>query len=127
MQLFLQEDDGQLKLDIKERDANKQVRSESKQETYSSKASELVEISLKKTLEDLSKELFGKDIKYRWVDAYFPFTHPSYELEILLDGEWTEVLGCGIMEHKILEEGRTCFLLFIFFVINLKNNVNFFF
>lgn len=31
----------------------------------------------------------------RWVDAYFPFTEPSYELEIFFNGEWLEVLGCG--------------------------------
>lgn len=85
---------------------NNQTRSKAKQEVYTSKANELVERSLKKTLEDLSKELFGKDIKFKWVDAYFPFTHPSYELEIWLNGEWTEVLGCGIIKHKILEKGK---------------------
>jgi phenylalanyl-tRNA synthetase alpha chain len=38
----------------------------------------------------------------RWIDTYFPFTHPSYELEIFFEGEWLEVLGCGITEHSIL-------------------------
>lgn len=31
----------------------------------------------------------------RWVEAYFPFTEPSYELEIFFNNEWLEVLGCG--------------------------------
>lgn len=35
------------------------------------------------------------DEQCRWIDAYFPFTEPSYELEIFFNGEWLEVLGCG--------------------------------
>eukprot|EP00958_Prasinococcus_capsulatus_P019812 scaffold2502_cov362-Prasinococcus_capsulatus_cf.AAC.8 len=57
---------------------------------------------LKKTLEGLARHLFG-DVEMRWVDAYFPFTEPSMELEIFFNGEWLEVLGCGVMEQEILE------------------------
>ena len=32
---------------------------------------------LKQTLEKISDDLFGKCEK-RWVDAYFPFTEPSF-------------------------------------------------
>ena len=42
---------------------------------------------LKQTLEKLSDDLFGKCEK-RWVDAYFPFTTPSFELEIFYDNKW---------------------------------------
>ena len=44
------------------------------------------------------KELFGSDIETRWTTHYFPFTHPSYELEIKFQGEWMEMLGSGIIE-----------------------------
>ncbi|CAB4065311.1 FARSA [Lepeophtheirus salmonis] len=46
--------------------------------------------------------LFGSDIQFKWVDAYFPFTHPSWELEILYCDKWIEVLGCGIVRQEIL-------------------------
>lgn len=36
------------------------------------------------------------------VDAYFPFTAPSWELEIFHNEKWMEILGCGIMRHEIL-------------------------
>ena len=53
-------------------------------------------------LESLNRHLFG-DVKFRWVDAYFPFTEPSYELEIFFNGKWMEVLGCGILRDKIID------------------------
>mmetsp|Transcript_2603 Transcript_2603/g.9447 ORF Transcript_2603/g.9447 Transcript_2603/m.9447 type:complete len:421 (-) Transcript_2603:741-2003(-) len=62
---------------------------------------EFVSRELKDTLEGLALHLFG-DVELRWVDAYFPFTEPSYELEIFFKGEWLEVLGCGVMQQTIL-------------------------
>lgn len=44
------------------------------------------------------------DVQYRWVDQYFPFTHPSWELEILFNDKWMELLGCGIMRQEILQK-----------------------
>ena len=40
---------------------------------------EVVSKELKETLEGLAQHLFG-EVEMRWVDAYFPFTEPSYEL-----------------------------------------------
>lgn len=60
------------------------------------------ERELKRVLEGLAKHLFGSEAETRWVDAYFPFTEPSFELEVLFNGEWLEVLGCGVMQREIL-------------------------
>ncbi|PSC68201.1 phenylalanine-tRNA chloroplastic mitochondrial [Micractinium conductrix] len=61
------------------------------------------ETELKRTLEGLAQHLFGK-VEMRWIDAYFPFTEPSFELEIFFKGEWLEVLGCGVMQQQILDK-----------------------
>lgn len=53
-------------------------------------ATEFAAEELKGALEGLAKHLFG-DVECRWIDAYFPFTTPSYELEIFFNGKWLEV------------------------------------
>ncbi|KAK7295742.1 hypothetical protein RJT34_18654 [Clitoria ternatea] len=57
---------------------------------------------LKKCLEGLARHLFGA-VEMRWVDTYFPFTNPSFELEIYFKEKWLEVLGCGVTEQEILK------------------------
>lgn len=63
---------------------------------------EAMQTDLKCTLEGLAQHLFGSDVEMRWVDAYFPFTEPSCELEIWYENEWLEVLGCGVIHPNIL-------------------------
>lgn len=41
-------------------------------------------------------------LKIRWVEAYFPFTSPSWELEVFWQGDWLEVLGCGVIKQDLL-------------------------
>jgi phenylalanyl-tRNA synthetase alpha chain len=63
---------------------------------------EFVINDLKSELEGLARSLFGSDAKVRWVEAYFPFTEPSLELEIFYEGQWLELLGCGMIRKTIL-------------------------
>jgi len=66
---------------------------------------EEVMVDLKKTLEGLAAHLFGLqpgEDTMRWLDEYFPFTEPSLELEIFYNGDWMEVLGCGVIHHDVL-------------------------
>ena len=70
----------------------------------------LIEDDLKRVLGDLAISLFGENTPIRWVKASFPFTQPSWELEVLLNQKWLEVLGCGILHDRILRDaGRSPF------------------
>jgi len=62
----------------------------------------LIAKDLKATLEGLMDHLFGP-VEKRWADDYFPFTEPSFECEILYQGEWLEVLGCGVVHAEVLD------------------------
>lgn len=64
-------------------------------------AVDFVMADLKASLEGMARTLFG-ETKMRWIDAYFPFTEPSLELEIWFEGQWLEVLGCGMIRQQIL-------------------------
>jgi len=46
-------------------------------------------------------DLVNEPLKVRWIEAYFPFTSPSWELEIFWQGDWLEVLGCGVVNQDI--------------------------
>lgn len=63
-----------------------------------------VEEELKTCLEGVARGLFG-DVRMRWVEASFPFTTPSMELEVEWGGEWLEVLGCGLLQREVLKRG----------------------
>lgn len=62
----------------------------------------VIEAELKDLLSGLARELFGEDVVMRWNADYFPFTDPSFELEVLFNGEWLEVLGCGVIHKEVL-------------------------
>ena len=70
---------------------------------------------LKSTLILFLKEFFEIDnLKYRFRPSYFPFTEPSAEMDVAYtkknnvlkigDGDdWLEILGCGMVNPKVLE------------------------
>jgi len=57
---------------------------------------------LSEVLSGLITHLFPQ-CQYRFNPDYFPFTLPSYEVEVNYKGNWIEVLGCGVIQPKILE------------------------
>jgi phenylalanyl-tRNA synthetase alpha chain len=64
---------------------------------------------LKGTLEFFMRELFGADTAVRFRPHYFPFTEPSFEIDVkskaLKGGEqWIEVCGCGMVHPAVFEQ-----------------------
>lgn len=85
------------------------------QQEHSVEESEAIAAHLKRSLENVVAEIFSRakaastqeddsPLQVRWIEAYFPFTSPSWELEIFWQGDWLEVLGCGVVKQSICTE-----------------------
>ncbi|OHA24293.1 MAG: hypothetical protein A3B11_02335 [Candidatus Taylorbacteria bacterium RIFCSPLOWO2_01_FULL_44_26] len=57
---------------------------------------------LKKVLTEIAQSIFGQDVKNRFNPDTFPYTDPSMEMEIEKDGQWIEILGCGLPRKSVL-------------------------
>ena len=70
---------------------------------------------LKGTLEVFMKKMLGEDTKLRFRPSYFPFTEPSYEVDVTCfkckgkgcnlckETGWIELLGSGIVHPNVLK------------------------
>ncbi len=70
---------------------------------------------LKGTLELFAKKMFGENREIRFRASFFPFTEPSYEVDVscfncdkkgcnICKGTgWIEILGCGMVNPNVLE------------------------
>lgn len=92
------------------------------QDAHSDEEAEAIATHLKRSLENVVVEIFtrareaalaasdtttttaaaAEPLQVRWIEAYFPFTSPSWELEIFWQGSWLEVLGCGLIQQPLL-------------------------
>lgn len=45
----------------------------------------------------------SEPLRVRWISATFPFTSPSFEVEVWFRGKWLEILGCGIVMQKTMD------------------------
>ena len=62
---------------------------------------------LKGTIEFFFRELFGTGTEIRFRPHFFPFTEPSYEIDLrteALGGKWMELAGCGMVDPAVFEE-----------------------
>ncbi|MDD5605785.1 MAG: phenylalanine--tRNA ligase subunit alpha [Patescibacteria group bacterium] len=60
---------------------------------------------LKAVIDAMVKHILGDDVKTRLRPSYFPFTEPSFEVDVWFEGRWLELMGCGMVNPKVLENG----------------------
>jgi len=58
---------------------------------------------LRGVLEVFVKEIFGPDAEFKLTPSYFPFTEPSAEGHVKLNGKWLEIFGCGMVHPNVLK------------------------
>ena len=68
-------------------------------------------------MQELLKEIFKTDLKVRLRPGFFPFTEPSYEMDMSCvicggkgcptckNGGWIELIGCGMVHPNVLRAG----------------------
>ena len=60
------------------------------------------------TLEYFLRELFGTSTEVRFRPHFFPFTEPSFEIDVKLQVKgqaprWIEVAGCGMVDPAVFD------------------------
>ena len=88
------------------------------QPAHDPKHTQLIAENLKLSLNSLILTLFGdrvgatpqNPLRVRWIEATFPWTTPSFEVEVFFRGKWLEILGCGVIYQPTLENASKCFL-----------------
>ncbi|KAI9566428.1 hypothetical protein HD554DRAFT_2025540 [Boletus coccyginus] len=87
------------------------------QSAHDPEHTELIAKNLKLSLNSLMLTLFGdrvgatpqNPLRVRWIEATFPWTTPSFEVEVFFRGKWLEILGCGVVYQPTLDNASKCF------------------
>ncbi|MBN2137769.1 MAG: phenylalanine--tRNA ligase subunit alpha [Sedimentisphaerales bacterium] len=65
-------------------------------------------VDMKTTIEQFIHTFFGPQTKWRFRPSFFPFTEPSAEVDLLLEGKdgsesWVEMGGCGMVDPNVFD------------------------
>ncbi|MDP3646087.1 MAG: hypothetical protein Q8R25_03290 [bacterium] len=58
---------------------------------------------LKNALSQIVQSIFGKNVVFRFNPDIFPYTDPSIEVEVQVNGTWVEILGGGMPKKEVLK------------------------
>ncbi len=59
--------------------------------------------NFKAILQEFFRRFFGKPVTIRLRPSYFPFTEPSFEVDMAYDGGWIEIMGAGMVHPNVLK------------------------
>jgi phenylalanyl-tRNA synthetase alpha chain len=65
---------------------------------------ELTFTDLKGTIKEFLTQAFGMELPIRFRASYFPFTEPSAEVDVQWQGQWLEIMGCGMVDPNVLSK-----------------------
>ena len=65
-------------------------------------------VDMKTTIEQFIHTFFGAETQWRFRPSFFPFTEPSAEVDLLLEGKdgsesWVEMGGCGMVDPNVFD------------------------
>lgn len=57
---------------------------------------------MKGVIDHFVKKILGPEVKARLRPSFFPFTEPSFEVDVWFNGKWLELMGCGMVHPQVL-------------------------
>lgn len=60
-------------------------------------------VNFKGIIEEFFKQFFKSDIEVRLRPSYFPFTEPSFEVDVKREGDWLEIMGGGMVHPNVFK------------------------
>jgi len=57
---------------------------------------------MKGVIDHFVKKILGSEVKARLRPSFFPFTEPSFEVDVWFNGQWLELMGCGMVHPQVL-------------------------
>lgn len=59
--------------------------------------------NFKAILQEFFRKFFEKQVSIRLRPSYFPFTEPSFEVDMAYNGGWIEIMGAGMVHPNVLK------------------------
>ena len=59
--------------------------------------------NFKAIIEEFLKRFFKGDIEIRLRPSFFPFTEPSFEIDLRRGGDWIEIMGAGMVHPNVFK------------------------